>query len=327
MALFRTRELSLFYQQLGQLYKSGIPPTEAVPFAAAQSNDSGIKTAAAQIHQQVLAGRTLGSAFAAHPAVFSELQVALITIGEENGTLPRNLALLADMFEKEYGQRKKLVLALLYPAFLFVAALFLPKLYIWVTGTFTEYLAEVFSTSVPFLVLFAVLFGIYKLSGTVLLRALDQIKLEVPVLGKNLRKLALARFARSFAMLYGGGVELRRSLRLALKSFGNTYLEERSRVVDTYLHEGGTLTDGFMAARVFPGEFVQIIALGEKTGELDKMLEQTARLYEDEADKVINSFLFFLPIAIYLLVALYIAFIVISVFAGYYNNIGKMANP
>ncbi|MBL8152397.1 MAG: type II secretion system F family protein, partial [Blastocatellia bacterium] len=153
----------------------------------------------------------------------------------------------------------------------------------------------------------------------------DRVVIEIPFLGKNLKKLALSRFSRSLATLYAGGVEMHKALKLSIETMGNSYLQQRSRIVQVALSEGETLTRSMAATVVFPVNLVEMVAVGEQTGELDKMLHKAADYYEFEADKAIKALLAAIPIGIYLLVAIYIAFTVISFYAGYFRAIGNIA--
>src|SRR5262249_24249305 len=126
------------------------------------------------------------------------------------------------------------------------------------------------------------------------------------------------------ARMFSSGLEMRSSLRLAIKAMGNKYLESRCRVVQTALDEGATLSESLHATNIFPANLVQMVAVGEQTGEIDKMLEKAAEYYEYEANKTIKAMLGALPVVLYLMVAAYIAYIVISFYTGYFNAIGNI---
>ncbi|MEO6324225.1 MAG: type II secretion system F family protein [Thermoanaerobaculia bacterium] len=318
------RALSLFYRQAGMAYKAGIPLADGLRLAATGCENERLKKAAAEVERRVRGGNPLGPAMAAHPAVFPELHTALVTVGEENGQLDRNLLRLADRSEKEHGERRRFLLALAYPAGLFVAALLLPKLFVWVTVSFSAYLKSVFATALPFLACLGL-----AVLGSALVRRFsprpfDRFQLGLPVLGPSLEKLALARFSDSLATLYGAGVELRRSVRLAVRALGNQHLESRCAPLADVLRRGGTMSEGLRACGVFPRDLVNAVDVGERTGELDGALERMARLYEEEADRAIKAILVLVPFAIYLLVALYIAYVVISAYGAIFRSIGSV---
>lgn len=318
------RELSIFFRQLAMAYQAGIPITEGLRTASSACHEPRLREAARDVLERVRGGSPLGPALAAHPEVFSKVESALVTSGEEHGRLDVNLLRLAERSEKQHRDTRRLLLALIYPAGLLVAALFLPKLYVWATRSFAAYCFSVLATALPFLVFLGLLGGGFYLFWKGSPRTIDRVLLLIPVLGPSLRKLALARFAESLAMLYEGGLEIRRSARLAIAAIGNRYLEERCRPLADGLARGGTISEGLAAAGVFPAELVNAVAVGEKTGDLDRALASLARLYQAEAEQAIQAILILLPIGIYLLVALYVAIVVISAFGEYFRLLGSV---
>jgi type II secretory pathway component PulF len=324
MISFRSKELSIFYEKLAQLYRAGVPITESLPIATLQVKDSGIRRGANRAHEYIMHGRTLTEGISQCPDVFSEMQVALIGVGEMQGRLDQSLMNLSAMCDREYKDVRNFLFAMLYPTFLLCAAIFLPPIVTWFTDGFEAYVKSVGSTFFNILFPLSVIYLVYFIVKTYFRSGFDRAKLVIPILGSNLKKLALARFCRSLSTLFAGGVEMRSSLNLAIKSMGNRYLEQRCRIVQRALDDGETLTSSLQTTRIFPPNLIQMVAVGERTGELDKMLDKAAHYYEYEADKVLKVLLAALPVGIYLMVAVYIAYIVISFYAGYFSAIGNL---
>jgi type II secretory pathway component PulF len=213
-------------------------------------------------------------------------------------------------------------MALAYPAFLLLAAILLPPLFILVTRSAAAYASVVMGRALPFVLLLGGLAaGAAFLRRTAPVR-FDRLLLELPILGPNLKKLALSRFAESLAALWAGGVDVKKAMRLSVRALGNRHLQERCRAMPGVLEKGGSLTDALSAAGVFPAEMVGAVAVGERTGDLDKALSAFARLSQEEADRAIQALMIAIPIVIYLLVAFYIAIIVISAFGSYFRTLG-----
>lgn len=315
-------ELSVFYRQAATALGAGIPLTQGLRLAASGCRDPRLKQAAEDVERRVRGGGALGPALAAHPEVFRDLDAAIVAAGEEHGRLDGSLLRLAERYEREHGDRQRVLLALLYPAVLFVAALFLPHLHVWVTNSFGAWLLAVARTVLPFLAILAALAGAVALFRRRAPVAFDRARLSVPVLGPNLGKMAFARFADTLATLYAAGVEIRKSARLAVATLGNRHLEERCRRVVGTLERGGGLGDGLAAAGVFPRELVHAVEVGEKSGDLDRALAAVARLQREEADRAIRAILILLPVVVFLLVALYVAVVVISSFGTYFRLVG-----
>jgi type IV pilus assembly protein PilC len=318
------REVSLFYRQLAMAYRAGVPLAQGLSMATGACQDRRLKAAAEDVARRVGGGNPLAPALAAHPEVFEEVEVALVAVGEANGRVDENLLLLAERIEKAHHDKQRLFLALLYPAGLFVAALFLPKLYVWFTASFGAYLASVLGTALPFAAVIGVLAGGFVFFRRSSPEAFDGALLNVPFLGSNLRKLALARFASSLALLHASGLEIVKSLRLAIRAIGNRHLEARCGPIPDLVERGSTIAEALRAAGVFPQELVGTVAIGEKAGELDRALDSFARLYQEEAERAIKALLILLPIVIYLLAAAYVAFVVISFWGSYFKQLGSL---
>jgi type IV pilus assembly protein PilC len=317
------RDLSLFYRQLAMSVRAGIPITQGLSLAAAACQEPRLVGAVAEISRRVRGGGPLAPAFGAHPEVFGEVDVALVAVGEENGLLDANLDRLAQRSETQYHAGRRFFMALAYPALLLVAAILLPPLFILVTRSPGEYFRAVGGRALPF----ALFLGALAAAVLFLRRSspslFDRLLLELPVLGPNLRKLALARFGESLAALYSAGVEVKKALRLAIRAIGNRHLQERCREIPGLVERGGTLADALASTGVFPRQMVAAVAVGEKSGELDTALEAFSRLSQEEADRALKALMIAIPIAIYLLVALYVAWIVISAFGSYFRTLGS----
>lgn len=314
--------LSLFYRQVGAACEAGIPLSQGLGLAANGCRDERLRRAARDVERRVRAGGALGPAMAAHPEVFRGLDTAIVAAGEERGRLDASLRQLAERREREHGDRQRVLLALIYPSGLLVAALFLPHLHVWVTTSLGRYLLAVASTALPLLVVLGGAAG-----AAVLLRRnapclFDRILFSVPVLGPSLGKLAFARFGDALATLHAAGVEVRTGARLAVATLGNRHLEARGRRLTETLDKGGTLSEGMVVAGIFPPELVHAVGVGERTGDLDRALEAVARLLREEAERAIRALLILLPVVVFLLVALYVAAVVISSFGAYFRLVG-----
>ncbi|MBI1847551.1 MAG: type II secretion system F family protein, partial [Candidatus Rokubacteria bacterium] len=203
------------------------------------------------------------------------------------------------------------------------AALLLPPLFLWVPRSFGAYARAVFGTALPFAAGLGTVAAVAYLFRERAPEAFDRTLLSLPVLGGNLKKLALARFGESLAALYSGGVEIRKGLRLAVRALGNRWLEARCRGMAGVVERGGGLADALESAGVFPREMVGAVAVGERTGELDGALNAFARLAQEEADRAIRALLIAIPVLVYLLVALYVAVVVVSAFGAYFRTLGS----
>lgn len=327
MWINRTKEIAAFYEKMAQSYRAGLPLTESLTLATMGITDKKIRQSLELAKRQLLSGRSFAQGLAQSPTIFPELDIALIEVGESQGRLDFSLLDLSTLYERRYKDTKVFLFAMGYPTFLLLAAIFLPPIVNWFTdglyAYFTEVSSKLFFIGIPL----AACYTAYYAIKTYAPNSLDYALLQIPVIGTNLKKLALARFSRSMAILFAGGIDLRRSIKLAIKSMANSHLEQRSRIIEVAIDEGRTVSEGLAAAKVFPEGFVQTFAIGEQTGDIDKMLIKVAEYYEFEADKAFKAILAAVPVFIYLCVALYIAYTVISFYTGYFKTIGDLAKP
>ncbi len=314
--------LPVYYRQVGVACEAGLPLTQGLRLAASGCVDAGLRRAAEDVERAVRAGGALAPAMAAHPEVFSGLDTAIVAAGEESGRLDASLKQLAGRHERERADRQRVLLALLYPSGLLVAALFLPHLHVWVTTSPGAYFLAVARTGVPFLALLGGVAGGFVLLRRMAPLAFDRALLTVPVLGPNLGKLSFTRFADGLATLHAAGAEVRAGARLAVATLGNRHLEARGRRLIETLERGGTLSEGMAAAGIFPPELVHAVGVGERAGSLDRALEAVARLLREEGERAIRALLILLPVGAFLLVALYVAVVVISSFGAYFRLVG-----
>lgn len=325
MWINRNKEIALFYDKMAQSYRSGLPLTETLTMASMGVSDSKIRRAVELAKAYILSGHTLTQGLAQSPTLFSEMDLALIDVGESQGRLDQTLLGLSALYEKQYKDIKIFLLAMAYPTFLLSAAILLPPVVNLFTDGIEAYFSivftKLFTIGMPIAALYSAHYAIKNYAPD----KMDYALLQIPILGANLKKVAIARFCRSLATLFSGGVDLHRSVKLAIKSMSNAYLEQRSRMIAIALDEGRTITEGLRASTVFPENFVNSFAIGEETGDIDQILNQLASYYEFEADKAFKAILTALPIVLYLFVAAYIAYIVISFYAGYFGAIGSMA--
>jgi type IV pilus assembly protein PilC len=324
MWINRNKEIALFYEKMAQSYRSGLPLIESLTMASMGVSDSKIKRSLELAKGCILSGHTLTKGLAQSPMLFSELDLALIDVGESQGRLDQALLGLSALYEKQYKDIKIFLFAMAYPTFLLSAAIFLPPIVNLFTDGMEAYVSIVFSKLFTIGTPVAAIYAGYYAFRTYAPDKLDYTLLQIPIIGANLKKLALARFCRSLATLFSGGVDLHRSIKLSIKSMANAYLEQRSRIIAVALDEGRTVSEGLRAAKIFPESFVNSFAIGEETGDIDQILTKVAEYYEFEADKAFKAILSATPIIIYLFVAAYIGYIVISFYTGYFKIIGDL---
>ena len=320
----KSRDMIAFYTQMSDLYRSGVPPVEAIPLASGHVKTGSVERAAADLHRAALGGQALSPVCAQHPGVFTSIDTALIAAGEQHGRLDHSFRQLANLAERKYRSQRRLMFGLAYPVFLLVMAWLLPPLSVFVTQGPEAYVATVAWAAVPFIVVIGGAFVAYALFRGAMRAAYDQVVLLVPVIGPALKSLAVARFSRAMSLVYAASGDLRKSLSLAVSAFGNHHLERLCRGAKWRLDDGATLTQALTGARLFSPEDIASVAVAERSGTLEPMFEVMAQRHEEQADRAIKTLLAVIPIAVFLMVAAYIGYIVVSFYAGYYKQIEQI---
>jgi type IV pilus assembly protein PilC len=318
------RDLSIFYRQLFTLLNAGMPIYQSLESLShpAQSPNSELRRVVVSLGRHVLGGGRLSAAMERFPWLFDRMQVRLVEAGESGGMLVEILQRLADYTEREYEIRMEVKRRTLYPRILLAALIVIPAVPALVLGGWGPFLREIWGT-VQWLVL-GVAPVVLALRYLVTTRAgreyYDQLKLALPVFGKLVRKLTVARFARTLAALYSAGVPIMSSVELAGEASGNAMLERRAHGMALLLEQGAPLSQVMASSGFFTPMVLGMVATGENTGNLDGMLNRAAEYYEEEARHAVIQLTVVLGVLLLLGMALLIAIKVIGFWGGFYGG-------
>ncbi|MFN3652915.1 MAG: type II secretion system F family protein [Armatimonadota bacterium] len=316
-----SKDLSLFYRQLYTMLNSGMPLYGSLETLGGthQSPNQHLRRVAATMAQMVLAGQTLSAGMRRFPWLFDKMQLRMVEAGEMGGLLVTILERLAEYLERDYQLRLEIKKKTLYPKLLLLALILIPPIPILVLGGVVPYLLAVWGT-----VSTAILYGIPTYVMVKLLlttqagrELYDQIKLGLPVIGPLVRKLAVARFSRTLAALYGAGVPIVSAVTISSEATGNSVLERGCRVAAPAMEKGGSIGLALSATRFFPPMFTGMVSTGETTGSLDDTLNKAADFYEQEALHTSVQLVVILGVVLLLIMALIIAIQVIGAWGGY----------
>jgi type IV pilus assembly protein PilC len=284
---------------------------------------SGLRKVVLRIKDDVEHGSTFAGALRKYPDVFPGLHVSIIETGELSGKLEKSLAKIADFVEKGLNVRRKLLTGLLYPLILIHLSILLPSLYVLILKGLPEYLGVIVP---PLLILYSFLAAIflaikYSRRAAILMKVFDRFILFVPVLGPLLRKLTIGRFVDSMAVLLSAGLGPVRSIEIAAEGCGNKLLQQKILMAVPVVSHGGRLSDAMKKADAFPKTVIGMVTTGEESGKLDEMFAKVAAYYNAETDETIRRLVQVTPVAVYLAVALYIGYKVITFWSAYYAGI------
>ncbi len=294
---------------LGTLLRSGVTLPESLAALVEQTESQRFAGILSDIRERVNEGRSLADAMAAHPRIFPPLYVNMIRAGEASGALERVLDRLADFLDRQQELRGKVASAMMYPIVLAVlgagivtilmiqlvpkiTAMFeemsaeLPwntRLLIFVSNTFRDYW---------YLVALVVAGGVFAFRRWKRTEAgrerFDRFVLSLPVVGDMARKIAVTRFARTLATLLQSGVQLLAALEIVEHLLGNEQLAKAVRTARDDIREGEGIAPALRRTGQFPSLVLHMIAVGERSGQLETMLEDVAAAYEREVNTAID---------------------------------------
>lgn len=297
-------------RQFYTLQKAGVPILRSLAGLEASTSHPGIISLLQDVRASLDQGRELATAFARHPAVFSPFYVAMTRVGELTGRLTEVFQRLAAHLEFELDIRARIKQALRYPAMvIFAMAVALIIINLFVLPKFAEVFAH-FKTELPLMTRILLGFSGWTVKwwpmllaggiGVALLwrnwiatpggrYAWDRFKLALPIAGDIVLKATLARFARSFALAGSSGVPISQAMTVVAQTVDNAYIGARIEQMRDGVERGESISRCATATGVFTPIVLQMIAVGEETGELDTLMTEIAQMYERETDYAIKG--------------------------------------
>jgi type IV pilus assembly protein PilC len=331
----RRRDVALFARQLAAMIAAGLPVVEALEVLSQRSGDARLSRVLAAIKTDVESGVPLADALGRHSRVFDELFVNMIAVGETSGALDRVLLRVAGHIEKTSQLAEKVTRALIYPAAVVgVAGCVTAALLIYVIPVFAD-LFHGFGQVLPLPTRaviaassLATAYGIYfiallMLAGAVAARLrssasgralLDQWVLRAPLVGPLLAQAAVVRVTGSLATLLCAGVALLEALAIAAATAGNKVVERVVLAARAAVESGRPLADELRDSGVFAPLVCQMIAVGERTGALDTMLESATAFCEEEIDRSVATLMALLEPAIMVILGIIMGALVVSMY-------------
>jgi len=303
-------ELVLFSRQFATMIDSGIPLVQALEILTDQIDHPGFKKIIGEIKKDVSTGATFHEALAKHPQAFSPLFVNMVKAGESSGALDDIMERLASYLEKTDSLIRKVRSALIYPIVVSAMAVLITLvLMLKVVPVFKSIFAD-FGGKLPLPTLillaisdflihyFMIWFGLLVIGIFLIVRffrtevgatLLDNYKLKMPIFGPIFKKVAVSKFSRTLATLVKSGVPILSALEIVGKTAGNRVIEKAVNNVRVSIREGESISEPLMKSKVFPPLVVRMISVGEKTGELEKMLSKIADFYDDQVDATVSG--------------------------------------
>ncbi len=330
----RKKDITLLTRQLATLVSAGVPLARSIESIARQSPDESTKQLLYSILEEVRSGETLAEALSRYPELFPTYYVNIVSAGEESGTLGRSLEILADYLDEQESITDKITTALAYPILMlliavsvviFIMTFILPK----VTGIF-ENLGASLPFSTRLLLAISGLLNRYWWAAVILLgfgyygyqkvsrtgsgrKLIDRLKLSIPLMGRLVHLVSISRFTSTTSTLLTAGLSMGKTLTIAAGTTGNEIIaSEITRARDRVI-EGESLSRALGDEEHFPPTVVQMIAVGEESGNLPYMLEKATKSLMREYETLLTRFLSLLEPVIILLMGGIVGFIVVSI--------------
>ncbi len=321
-------------RQLATLLSSGLPLMDSLSILVEQEENVSLRGALSAVRDSVREGASLADALKENPKVFSQLYINMVSAGEASGTLEITLDRLADFLDEQVRFRGRIAAALAYPAFmtiiglgmlLFIFSFVMPR----IIGMFQDMKQQLpfitlmllalvrFLSSFWWVLLLALAGGAYYFRRYARTPAgkenIDARLLRLPVFGSLIRMIAVSRFTRTLGTLLQSGVPTLAALDIVRNVIGNSVLANAVQKARENVREGEPIADPLRRSGLFPPVVVQMVAVGEKSGELEKMLLKISDSFDRTVETRLTGLMALLEPVIILAMGLIIGFVVIAI--------------
>jgi type IV pilus assembly protein PilC len=303
------KQRAIFFRELATLVDSGMTLGQAVSTLEPRIMAGDLRRAIRDAGKKVSDGRLLSDVMRGYPAQFSRLAVAMVQAGERGGRLDTMLVRLAEYMERDVNLRAMVARETFYPKVLLCAILFIPLAAQVAIAALAPDHGNPVLILVKWLLIYAVCIGgpIVAIRAAVISygktkqgrQNLDRLKLRVPLLGKVIHRIAMAKFCRALAALYDAGVPLTECLRLAGDSAANAGIQATARLAEQPLEKGEKLSASLARAGMLDDLVLRMLQTGEDSGHIDEMMDKVADYYEAESETAIKQMgMMVVPIAV-----------------------------
>src|SRR5467141_1689630 len=304
-----SQDLAIATRQLATLIAAGIPLVEALTALVEQIDQPRLKKIMGVVKQKVNEGSSLADALAEHPKIFTDLYVNMIRAGESSGALDVVLVRLADFTEAQAQLRNKIIGAMLYPAIMVVVGVAIVSILFVVVIPKVTKIFEDMNVALPWTTRILIAVSSFARDYWYLVVAL----LRAPVFGELVRMLALSRFAKTLATLLASGVPLLTAMDIVKNIVSNTLLADVIEKARDSIREGESIAAPLKRSGQFPPLVYHMIAIGERSGQLEEMLQNVAKSYEAQVEMRVGALTSLLEPVMIVAMGVVVAFIVFSI--------------
>lgn len=324
-----------FSRQLATLVRAGITIVEALSAVQMQTENPVLADTLNEVRIDVLAGSSLTGALKQHPKVFSDLFISLVEAGEAGGVLDQTLEIAADQFDKEAVLKEQVKAAMTYPKLVIAAVVLVVAFMLtFIVPAFGK-VYQGFNKELPALTQMLIVMSnaVTKWWWIILLaviafvigfkryretpngrKAIDTLVLKLPVFGKVMRKIAIARFTQTWTGATKGGIPILKALAVSANTAGNVVIRDAVMKVAVSVQDGSPLGPPLDETGQFPPLVTRMIASGEKSGNLDLMLAEVTKFYQRDVDYAVTKMTKILEPAMTVIVGAVVLFVLLALY-------------
>ncbi len=341
----KTRDILDFSKQLASLIESGIPLLTALHLLEGLASKAALKEVIAGLAEELQAGNLLSQALGKYPQVFSDAHCQVIKASEQVGNLEVGLRQVASYIEKRSTTKQRITRALAYPAVVLLMAIGVAALLVTVALPPLVELFNSLGAELPWMTelliavaSFVINYKLYLLGGLVTLVILiagyvrspagkltvDRLMLRVPVIGQLTIERNICQFCQSVSMMLQAGLRLPQVMDIVIQTVGNRIIRQALREVQEKLVQGQGLSQPMAGIDLFPKLLVEMVVVGEKTGNLDSNLATLGDFYEQRVDQRISTLIAMIEPVLTVVIGLTVVFIALSMITPLYSILRSM---
>jgi type IV pilus assembly protein PilC len=330
----KVKDITIFCRQFAVLFNSGITILETIEILMLQTGNKKMKDVLRVIYDDIRKGKVLSEAMDLHDSVFPEFLRNMIKVGEVSGNLDEILNRMADYYERDNKIKNKVKAAMTYPVVLFFLMIAVVIVLLTVVIPIFADTLMGFGATLPPITQFMInmsdfvkarfLWIIAGISGGVVLllnwkksnagrEVIDRLMLRLPIIKGVSEKIITARFSRSLSILLRSGISMLDAIEIMSKLLGNREVEKRFITCREEVRKGNGLSKAITTVGIFPPLLTQMIAVGERTGELDEILSRTAGFFDDEVEEAVGKATTLIEPIMLILMAIVVGSILVSV--------------
>ena len=338
-----SKDVVILSRQISTLFEAQVSALRVFRLLAAETTNQILRNLLVEVSDEIQAGSSISKALSKHPQAFSSFYVSMVRSGEEAGKLDQIFGYLADYLERTYEVTSKAKNALVYPVFViltFIAVMVL--MFTTVIPSISAILVEsgqaipIYTRAVLAISSFFVNYGwlllILVIAGGLFLwqfvktpkgrYAFSEFKIKVPYIGTLFRKLYLSRIADNMHTQLSAAIPIVKSLEITAEVVDNAVFENALALATEAVKGGSSIADAFAKSSVIPGIMIQMIKVGEESGELGSILETMARFYRREVTNAVDTLVSLIEPALIILLGLGVGFLLAAVLMPIYNIAG-----